>query len=588
VKVFKRLFLYVIPHCRLVITTFISMLSILVLGLLPPLILRTVVDIALPSGALDSVAWLVASYILVNLLLGVSNYGQWYSFELLGQRMARDLQLDLHNHLQRMHLEYFRKQKTGDIMSRVTEDVSSLNEFMGWGAILLVSNALTVLVTIGVMLWLNWQFTVAAVAVFPLLGFVVVRFDKRIRPIWTRVREEMSKLTTVLQENVSGVRTVKAFARESYEVGKFGARNKGFLGVNLERIKVESNTQPFIEFLSSLAIISLLWYGGGQVASDRISLGTLIAFQGYIFNLVWPTRMLGMLLNLMEQALAATPRLFEILDTPSAIIDAPSSTTAPEFAGTLEFKDVTFQFSDGDNEVLKAVSFTVEAGQVLAIIGGTGSGKSTLVGLIPRFFDPQQGEVLIDGVNIRSYTLESLRRQIGIVLQDTVLFSATIAENIAYGRPDATRGEIERAARLAQAHEFVAQLPRGYDTPIGERGVGLSGGQKQRVALARALLMNPRILVLDEATASVDTHTEYLIQEGLSDVMQGRTSVIIAKRLSTIEQADYVIVLEHGEVVEQGKPRELVEQHGYFRKMYLSQHHNDETAPAATDSREVG
>ncbi|MBS3950673.1 MAG: ABC transporter ATP-binding protein, partial [Peptococcaceae bacterium] len=351
-KVFKRLFLYVIPHCRLVITTFISMLSILVLGLLPPLILRTVVDIALPSGALDSVAWLVASYILVNLLLGVSNYGQWYSFELLGQRMARDLQLDLHNHLQRMHLEYFRKQKTGDIMSRVTEDVSSLNEFMGWGAILLVSNALTVLVTIGVMLWLNWQFTVAAVAVFPLLGFVVVRFDKRIRPIWTRVREEMSKLTTVLQENVSGVRTVKAFARESYEVGKFGARNKGFLGVNLERIKVESNTQPFIEFLSSLAIISLLWYGGGQVASDRISLGTLIAFQGYIFNLVWPTRMLGMLLNLMEQALAATPRLFEILDTPSAIIDAPSSTTAPEFAGTLEFKDVTFQFSDGDNEVL--------------------------------------------------------------------------------------------------------------------------------------------------------------------------------------------------------------------------------------------
>lgn len=564
------------------------MLSILILGLFPPLILRTVVDKALPSGSLNSVAWLVASYILVNLLLGVSNYGQWYSFELLGQRMARDLQLDLHNHLQRMHMEYFRKQKTGDIMSRVTEDVGSINEFMGWGAILLVSNALTVVVTIGVMLWLNWQFTIAAVAVFPILGFVVIRFDKRIRPIWKRVREEMSKLTTVLQENVSGVRTVKAFARESYEVGKFGTRNKGFLGVNIERIKVESNTQPFIEFLSSLAIVSLLWYGGGQVARERVSLGTLIAFQGYIFNLVWPTRMLGMLLNMMEQALAAAPRLFEILDTPSAITDTIGSTVAPEFAGKLELRDVSFQFSDGDSEVLKGINFTVEAGQVLAIIGGTGSGKSTLVGLIPRFFDPQQGEVLIDGVDVRSYTLESLRRQIGIVLQDTVLFSATLAENIAYGRPDATREEIERAARLAQAHEFVAELPRGYDTPIGERGVGLSGGQKQRVALARALLMNPRILVLDEATASVDTHTEYLIQEGLSDVMRGRTSVIIAKRLSTIEQADYVVVLEHGDVVEHGRPRDLVQQNGYFRKMYLSQQRSDDAAEvAATDSREV-
>ena len=587
-KVLKRLLSYVAPHWRLVVTSFISMLSILILGLFPPLILRTVVDKALPSGSLNSVAWLVASYILVNLLLGVSNYGQWYSFELLGQRMARDLQLDLHNHLQRMHMEYFRKQKTGDIMSRVTEDVGSINEFMGWGAILLVSNALTVVVTIGVMLWLNWQFTIAAVAVFPILGFVVIRFDKRIRPIWKRVREEMSKLTTVLQENVSGVRTVKAFARESYEVGKFGTRNKGFLGVNIERIKVESNTQPFIEFLSSLAIVSLLWYGGGQVARERVSLGTLIAFQGYIFNLVWPTRMLGMLLNMMEQALAAAPRLFEILDTPSAITDTIGSTVAPEFAGKLELRDVSFQFSDGDSEVLKGINFTVEAGQVLAIIGGTGSGKSTLVGLIPRFFDPQQGEVLIDGVDVRSYTLESLRRQIGIVLQDTVLFSATLAENIAYGRPDATREEIERAARLAQAHEFVAELPRGYDTPIGERGVGLSGGQKQRVALARALLMNPRILVLDEATASVDTHTEYLIQEGLSDVMRGRTSVIIAKRLSTIEQADYVVVLEHGDVVEHGRPRDLVQQNGYFRKMYLSQQRSDDAAEvAATDSREV-
>lgn len=587
-KVLKRLLVYVGPHWRLVVTAFISMLSILVLGLVPPLILRSVVDTALPTGSLSSVAWLGIAFIVVNLLLGIGNYGQWYSFELLGQRMARDIQLALHNHLQRMHMEYFRKQKTGDIMSRVTEDVSSLNEFMGWGAILLISNALTVLATIGVMLWINWQFTIATIAVFPILAFVVLNFDKRIRPIWKQVREELSKLTTVLQENVSGVRTVKAFAREPYEVGKFSTRNKGFLGVNIERIKVESNTQPFIEFLSSLALVALLWYGGGQVARENVSLGTLVAFQGYIWNLVWPTRMLGMLLNMMEQAMAAAPRLFEILDTPSAIADSADAHVAADFTGKLEFRDVNFQFRDGDSEVLRNINFTVEPGQVLAIIGGTGSGKSTLVGLIPRFFDPQKGQVLIDETDVRSYTLDSLRRQIGIVLQDTVLFSATIADNIAYGRPDATKEEIERVARLAQAHEFIAELPRGYDTPIGERGVGLSGGQKQRVALARALLMDPRILILDEATASVDTHTEYLIQEGLSAVMQGRTSVIIAKRLSTIEQADLVIVLENGEVVEHGKPSDLVHRDGYFRKMFLSQQRDDESPMAlAIDVQEV-
>jgi len=572
---------YAVPHWPLVVTAFVSMLSILVLGLLPPLILRVVVDTALPNQSLSHVAWLAVAYVVVNLLLGVGNYGQWYSFELLGQRMARDLQLALHNHLQRMHMEFFRKQKTGDLMSRVTEDVSSINEFLGWGAILLISNALTVTVTIGVMLWLNWQFTLATLAVFPLMAFVVLNFDKRIRPIWKQVREEMSKLTTVLQENVSGVRTVKAFARESHEVSKFGGRNKGFLGVNLERIKIESNTQPFIEFLSSIAVVSLLWYGGGQVAREHVSLGTLIAFQGYIWNIVWPIRMLGMLLNMMEQALAAGPRLFEILDTPSAIVDLPEAVEASDFSGKLEYRDVSFQFSDGDSEVLKDISFTVQPGQVLAIVGGTGSGKSTLVGLIPRFFDPQKGQILIDDNDVRAYTLNSLRRQIGIVLQDTVLFSATIAENIAYGRPDAEQAEIERAAKLAQAHDFICELPRGYNTPIGERGVGLSGGQKQRVALARALLMNPRILILDEATSSVDTHTEYLIQEGLSEIMQGRTSVVIAKRISTIEQADYVLVLEQGEVVEYGTPKELVQQNGFFRKMFLSQQRNEQSQEVA-------
>ncbi len=381
----------------------------------------------------------------------------------------------------------------------------------------------------------------------------------------------MGKLTAALQENISGVRTVKAFAREDHEIGKFTEHNRRFLDSNIARIRVEGRTQPLVEFISSLTFAGLLWYGGAQVIAGNASLGKLVAFQGYVWNLVWPIRMLGSLINVFEEALAAAPRLFEVLDTVPAITDSQGALPAPTLQGKLEFRQVSFQFSDGEDNVLKDISFTVSPGQVLAIVGGTGSGKSTLVGLIPRFFDPQAGAVLIDGQDTRTMTLDSLRSQIGMVLQDTVLFSATIAENIAFGRPHAPQVEIEQAAQLAQAHDFISTLPNGYHTRIGERGVGLSGGQKQRIALARALLMNPRILILDEATSSVDVHTEYLIQEGLASVMQGRTSVIIAKRLSTIEQADYVLVMEQGQVVEYGTPRQLIDTPGYFSRMLAQQ-----------------
>ena len=549
----------------------LCMLLNILLNLLPPLILRVIIDDAIPVGDLGRVMEMALAFVAVNLALGVINYRQWYSFEIVGQSIARDLQLTLHNHLQRLHMEYFRKQKTGDVMSRLTEDVDSVHEFLGYGAILMLSNILTVAVTLAAMFWLDWDLTLATAAAFPVLAVIVLRFDKEIRPLWEKIRAEMGKLTAALQENISGVRTVKAFARESHEIGKFTVNNRQFLGANIARIRVEGRTQPLVEFVSSLTFAGLLWYGGAQVMAGNTSLGTLVAFQGYVWNLVWPIRMLGQLINVFEEALAAAPRLFEVLDATPAIADAHGAMAAPSFMGKLQFNNVSFRFSDGEEDALKDISLSVEPGQVLAIIGGTGSGKSTLVGLIPRFFDPQAGEVLIDGYDLRSLTLDSLRRQIGIVLQDTVLSSATIAENIAYGRPEVELESVMQVARLAQAHDFIAALPHGYDTRIGERGVGLSGGQKQRLALARALLMDPRILILDEATASVDVHTEYLIQEGLTQVMQGRTVVIIAKRLSTIEQADRVLVLEQGQVVEYGSPTELLQSTSHFRRMFLSQ-----------------
>ncbi len=566
-----RLARYARPYTKLVALAFVCMLSVLVLGLLPPLILRSIVDRAIPGQSLSLLTWLVAAYIATNMGLGLVNYGQWYSFEVVGQNIARDIQQDMHDHLQRLHLEYFRRQKTGDLMSRVSEDIGSIQEFLGWGLILLLSNFLSITITAGVMLYLDWRLAIATFIAFPVMALVVLRFDKKIRPIWQKVRGELGRLTTVLQENISGVRTVKAFARENFEIGKFRARNTEFFDANIERGLIEANTQPFIEFLSSLSIVSLLGFGGYMVVRGSVSVGTLIAFQGFVWNMIWPIRMLGMLLNLLEQALAAAPRLLEVLDAVPEIADASTAQTAGAFVGAIEFSGVSFAFGDGDSEVLTDINFSVAPGQILAVVGGTGSGKSTLVSLIPRFFDPCAGCVAIDGADIRGFTLASLRRHIGVVLQDTVLFSASVKENIAYGRPDATSEEIEAAARLAQAHEFISSLPRGYDTRIGERGVGLSGGQKQRVALARALLMDPRILILDEATSSVDTHTEVLIQEGLKEIMAGRTSVIIAKRLSTIEEADLVMVLENGKIAEFGTPGDLLASDSLFSRLHRSQ-----------------
>lgn len=567
----KRLARYLAPHWLKALLMLIGLLSFMGLELVPPLLLREAVDSAIPNKSLSLVITLAAGYVLVALLRGACSYLQWHYSELLGQSVARDMQMSLHEHLQSLHNEYFRKQKTGDIMSRVTGDMHSVAHLFGWGLMLFTQNCLTMLGVLVVLLLLNWQLTLLSLAMFPIMFIIVMRYDKTVRPIWRQARQEMAKLTTVLQENISGVRTVKAFAREEHEIDKFDQKSATYLNTNLHRVAIESQTLPLIDFISGLSVVILLGIGGHQVISGILTLGTLVAFQSYIWKLIWPVRSMGWIINSLEQALAAAPRLFEILDTPSAICDEPNSLPAPAFQGKIEFSNVSFQFVDSESPVLHDVSFTIEPGQIVAILGGTGSGKSTLVNLLPRFFDPTEGSVRIDGTDIREFTLASLRSQIGMVMQDTFLFSASIAENIAYGRPDASQEEIEQVARLAQAEEFISQLEAGYATPIGERGVGLSGGQKQRVALARALLMDPAILILDEATSSVDSHTEDLIQKALDKVMPGRTSIIIAKRLSTIKRADLVVVIEDGAIAELGSPAELLAQDGPFRRLYDSQ-----------------
>lgn len=567
----KRLAGYIAPHWLKALLMLVGLLGFMGLELIPPLLLREAVDNAIPHKNVSLVLTLAGGYVLVALLRGIFSYMQWYSSELLGQSVTRDLQMSLHDHLQRLHDEYFRMQKTGDIMSRVTSDMMSVSRVVSWALMLFTQSSLIILGSLLVLLTLDWRLTLISLATFPIMFVIVMVYDKTVRPIWKQVREEMAKLTTVLQENVSGVRTVKAFAREDFEISKFDQQNTVFFNTNMQRVAVESKALPLIDFVSGLSVIILLASGGRQVILGQLTLGTLVAFQSYIWKLIWPIRSMGWIINTLEQALAAAPRLFELLDTPSAIADAPGAYEAPDLQGRIEFDNVSFQFADSDKPVLRDVSFTIEPGQIVAILGGTGSGKSTLISLLCRFFDPSAGSVRIDDTDLRDFTLDSLRGQIGMVMQDTFLFSATIGENIAYGRPDAKAEEIAQAARLAQADEFISQLARGYDTPIGERGIGLSGGQKQRVALARALLMDPAILILDEATSSVDSHTEDLIQEALDQVMVGRTSIIIAKRLTTIKRADLVIVVEDGTIAEIGDPAKLLAQNGWFRRMYDSQ-----------------
>ncbi len=568
---FRRLMRYAAPHWRKMALMVLGLLGFMALEMTTPLLLRLAIDKAIPDKSISLVVLLAAGYVALFLLRGICNYVQWWYAELLGQAISLDLQVALHDHLQNMHDEYYRKQKTGDIMSRVTGDVESVTGLAGWATMLFAQNILTMLGVIIMLLTLNVRLTLVSLSVFPLMFFIVLRYDKVVRPIWKQVREEMAKLTTVLQENVSGVRTVKAFAREEHEISKFDQKNTVFFNTNVKRVAVESNALPLIDFVSGLSVVLLLWAGGRQVIAGTLTVGTLIAFQSYIWKLIWPIRSMGWLINMLEQALAAAPRLFEILDAPSLIADTPDSVMAPKLRGDIEFCDVDFRFSDSAEQVLSSISFAVPAGKVVAVLGGTGSGKSTLVSLLPRFFDPTAGAVLLDGTDLREFTLTSLRQQIGMVLQDTFLFSASIKENIAYGRPDASLDEIIRAAKLAQADEFVSKLEKGYDTPVGERGIGLSGGQKQRVALARAILMDPAILILDEATSSVDSQTEDLIQTALDEVMFGRTSIIIAKRLSTIKRADLVLVLEGGRIAEAGTPSALLAQHGLFRRIYEGQ-----------------
>jgi ATP-binding cassette subfamily B multidrug efflux pump len=590
---FKRLFSYLGPY-RLLVALIVVLLLFTTTGdLAVPRILGLTIDIGLASRDMG----LVVRYCLV--LLGVAAlralfaYVQGICHALVGENVVRDLRDQLYARLQRLSFSYFTTMPTGDIMSRLTSDLEAVEEFVSWGFVLFLIVVLNFVTTFAMLLVLDWQLTLAIVAPVPFLGLVVFLFNQRVGPAWDAIREQMGKLTSTLQEAVSGVRVVKAFAREPHEIEKFGQQNWLNLHLNLKRADIEAYAFPLMDLLMNLSFVILIWYGAVRVMNGETSLGTFFSFTWYIWGIVWPVRMAGFLVSIMRQALAAAPRLFEILDAEQDIAVAPDAIEMPRIQGHIRFEDVSFAFPDApEQRVLEGFNLEVLPGQTVAILGGTGSGKSSVINLLPRFYDPVAGRVTVDGYDVHDVRLESLRRQIGIVPQETFLFSATVNQNIAYGRPDAEQKEIVEVARMTQAHGFIAGLIQGYDTRVGERGVGLSGGQKQRIALARALLMDPRILILDEATSSVDTETEWEIQRALEAVMahrtspsappstfpstllraEPRTSIIIAQRLSTIKRADKIVVIKDGRVVEEGTHQELLAQGGEYTRLYNLQY----------------
>jgi ATP-binding cassette subfamily B protein len=501
---------------------------------------------------------------------GLLNFGQSYYSSLFGQKCTYRLREALYARLQYHGFEYYDREHTGNLMQRLTGDVEAWRMYLSQGIISAWNFVFNVGFGLVVMFSLDARLTLLTLVFMPFLGVVVLRFDQKVRPIYTEIRRVMSRLQTVVQENIVGVRVVKAFAREEFELQKFRVENEAYLRTNLWAGYQQALNIPLMQLLGNLSAVLLLWYGGMQVVHGRLSLGAVVAFFGLLGYLTGPTQQLGFLVNLYAQSHAAEERLLEILDTPDLVRDRPGAVplAAATARGHVRFEHVTFRYPGAKGPALVDVSLDAPPGSVIALLGTTGAGKTTLVNLIPRFYDCERGQVLVDGRDVREWTLGSLRRQVGFVPGETFLFSASVFENITYGRRNATLEEVRRAAAMAQADEFIMQLPDGYDTVVGERGLGLSGGQRQRIAIARALLYAPRILVLDDATSSVDLETEYEIQQALEAAMAGRTTFIIAHRLSSLRRADEIIVLDHGRVLERGRHEELVRGHGLYRELF--------------------
>jgi ATP-binding cassette subfamily B protein len=589
VNVLKQLKEFYWAERKWLFLSFFCLTCATALGLIYPFLLGYLVDDVIGEGAFEQVPRLALLVVGVMVVKAVFQYFQGLTGGLVGNKLAYNLRNALYRKLQYLSWPYYDRAKTGDLMSRLTGDLEGIRQFIGFGLNQILNTILMVTLGIGAMAFINWQLMLLSMGTMPFLAYCAIRFENRIHPAFRAIRRSFSRLTTAVQENITGVRTVKSFARENHELDKFSAVSAEYRDNHIHTARIWARFFPVMELLAQSSVFILIFIGGLFVIGGRLDLGELITFSSLIWYIIGPMWGLGFLINQYTQSKTSGERILEILNKQIDVKDHEQAVSLqPErVKGEIVFENVTFAYPD-HQPALHNINLHAPPGSTIGILGGTGSGKTALIQLLLRAYNVKHGKIYLDGQDIERIKMEDLRRQIGLIFQETFLFSATIKSNIAYGRRDASMEEIVRAAKLAQAHDFIMELPLGYDTVVGERGLGLSGGQKQRIAIARALLKDPKILILDDSTSAVDMETEHEIQQGLKEVMRGRTTFIIAHRISSLKHADEIIVLDQGRIVQRGTHEELIRQDGPYLKTYNIQYSDRPKELSASAALEVG
>lgn len=572
--ILKRLYKYLIPYKKRFVFAIVSMiihaaLTVFFVRVFQELLETIISDISPDEGGVFILSMISLGMIALYLAKDLVYYAQKYLSKYVSHKIMRDIRDDLYNHLQKLPLSFYNKSKTGEILSRLTNDVKVLEGAIVKGSVNLVYNLLTVIGGFIYLFYLNFRLTLFLMLVLPLVAYIVIKFNRKIRNKSREVQIKIADVSDIIQETLSAIRVVKSFGREDYEYERFQAENQANFRATVKNSQYKAALSPLVEFSSALGFTAVLWFGGMEVMNGSMEAAELIAFFTMIITIGSPLQSVTKVNSTIQSAIAAAERIFETLDYDIGISTKNNYVELDKINGNVEFNNLYFAYDE--EPVLNDINLKVESGKSVALVGPSGAGKSTLVDMIPRFYDPIQGEVLVDGHDIRDLDVDFLRDHIGVVPQETILFSGTIRDNIKYGDLEASEDEIIAAAKASNSHEFIMEFPEGYDTYLGERGIGLSGGQKQRIAIARALLKDPSILIFDEATSSLDTESERLVKEALDRLKKNRTTFIIAHRLSTVINSDKIVVLEEGHIIEQGNHKELIDQEGLYHKLYQHQ-----------------
>ncbi|MBD1937067.1 ABC transporter transmembrane domain-containing protein [Microcoleus sp. FACHB-68] len=566
----RRLFTYIWQNKSPLFMGLGTIVCLSLLQVLLPQITRYVIDTVIPEKKFHYLPWVAGSILFISFLIGVLNFFRSYMMSLFGQRTIDHIRNDLYKHLQKLSIGFFNSQRTGDLMTRLSQNVNTIGNLVTADIADILADSFTFVVIVSYLITADWQLTLLLLITWPLIIYLTQVFGKSMREAYFDVQIQAAAVNDHLQDTISNINIIKSFGNEQYEINRFSQQSRNYRDANIRATRLWSVFFPLIDILNNLSTVIVLVFGSWEVMVGRLTIGELAAFLAYINQMNQPIRRFSKVINLMQRVVVALDRIFEIFDTKPEVVEKEEAVSLTSLKGSLKFEDVEFAYNS-EKPVLDNFNLEIKTGMTVALVGSSGAGKSTVAKLAARFYDPQKGRILIDEYDLRDVSLESLREQMGIVSQETLLLYGTVRDNIAYGKLDATDQEIEEAAKAANAHDFIVSFPDGYNSLISERGVNLSGGQKQRLAIARVLLKNPQFIVLDEATSALDTESESLIQESLEKLFKGRTSLVIAHRLSTIQQADLIVVMEHGRIVETGTHAELLSKEGRYAHLHALQ-----------------